>query len=64
MKHTIEDVEITKGGYCHDCLTFYADGERIQVDGQFFVDKQGVLHHWHIFPDGKEQEVTVQYREP
>lgn len=61
--HTIEDIELTKGGYCHDSLTFVADGQRVQVDGEFYVDKSGILHHTHIFADGAEMEITIAYNE-
>lgn len=59
--HTIEDVELTKHGYQHDCLTYVADGKYCQVDGEFYVDKDGFLHHTHIFDDGIEKEIIVKY---
>lgn len=59
--HTIEDVELTKHGYQHDCLTYVADGKYCQVDGEFYVDKDGFLHHTHIFDDGIEKEIVVKY---
>lgn len=59
--HTIEDVELTKHGYCHDTLTYVADGKNCQVDGEFHIDKDGFLHHTHIFDDGIEKEIVVKY---
>lgn len=59
--HTIEDVELTKHGYHHDCLTYVADGKYCQFDGEFYVDKEGFLHHTHIFDDGIEKEIVVKY---
>lgn len=60
--HTITDIELSKGGYRHDTLSFLADGKYVQVDGEFYIDKDGILHHTHIFPDGKEVEITIEYR--
>ena len=59
--HIIDDVELEKGGYGHDTLTYTADGEHTQVDGEFFVDGVGKLHHTHIFDDGTEVEILINY---
>ena len=59
--HIIDDVELEKGGYSHDTLTYTADGEYTQVDGEFFVDGVGMLHHTHIFEDNTEIEILTKY---
>lgn len=60
-QHEIYDIELTKNNHQGDCLTFTADGEEINVTGEFFVDRNGQLHHTHIFPDGEEVEITIPY---
>ena len=60
-KHIITDVELEKHGYGHDVLTYQADGQYTQIDGEFYIDKAGMLHHSHIFPDGEEVEITIKY---
>ena len=60
-KHEITDVELTKGNYHRgDTLTYKADGEWVEVTGEFYV-KNGVLHHTHIFEDDEEIEITTPY---
>lgn len=62
MKHTVEFYELCKGSYGQgDTLTYFADGVQFDVTGEFYVDRQGVLHHTHIFDDGTEMEVKAQY---
>ena len=60
-EHEITDVELTKGNYNRgDVLTYKADGEWVEVTGEFWV-KDGILHHTHIFDDDEELEVTINY---
>lgn len=61
--HEVTDVELTKGGYGHDTLVYFADGEEIEVTGEFYVDKDGMLHHTHTFEDGEEIEITLPYND-
>lgn len=61
IEHEITDVELTKGNYNRgDVLTYKADGEWIEVTGEFWV-KDGILHHTHIFDDDEEVEITTKY---
>lgn len=60
-KHKIEDVELRKGGYCNDTLTFFADDKEVNVSGEFYVDADYKLHHTHEFEDGTEIEITIPY---
>ncbi len=60
MNHEIEIIEVGKSGdglY----LQYEIDGTQYDCTGEFYIDKNGVLHHTHIMPDGEEVEVTYQY---
>lgn len=60
--HTITDVEFY--GNAHSGNLYYvADGEEIEVNGEFFI-VDGVLHHEHWFDeDGNDtMEVTLDLR--
>ena len=59
--HTVEDVELEKGGYGHDTLSWVLDGEYQDCTGEFYVDKTGMLHHTAIAPNGDEVEITAKY---
>ena len=59
--HTIEDVNLEKHGYGHDNLIYLADGEYQDVDGEFYIDRDGMLHYSHIFDDNTEIEFTIKY---
>jgi hypothetical protein len=59
--HTVEDVELEKGGYGHDTLSWVLDGEYQDCTGEFYVDKDGMLHHTAIAPNGDEVEITAKY---
>lgn len=59
--HTVEDVELEKGGYGHDTLSWVLDGEYQDCTGEFYVDKDGILHHTAIAPNGDEVEITIKY---
>lgn len=48
-------------GYGHDNLIYLADGEYQEVDGEFYIDSDGMLHHSHIFDDNTEIEFTIKY---
>lgn len=60
IEHRIEDIMLTKHSH-GDNLQYTADGQHIEVDGEFFVDKLNWLHHSHIFADGSEVEIVVPY---
>ena len=59
--HKVEDVELTKAGYGHDTLTWVLDGEEQSCTGEFYVDKEGMLHHTAIAANGDEVEITIKY---
>lgn len=61
IKHIIEDIELMKAGYGHDTLTWTLDGEEQSCTGEFFVDKNGMLHHTAIAANGDEVEITIKY---
>lgn len=61
-KYQITDVELTKGNFNQgDTLRYKANGEEQCVTGEFYIDKNGILHHSHIFPDGTEVEIKTKY---
>lgn len=60
MAHEIEVLEVGKAGnglY----IQYEIDGNQYECTGEFYIDKDGVLHHTHIMPDGEEIEITYQY---
>ena len=59
--HKVEDIELTKAGYGHDTLTWVLDGEEQSCTGEFYVDKEGMLHHTAIAANGDEVEITIKY---
>lgn len=60
-KHVIEDLEFTPGSYnLGSTLSYLADGELINVQGEFRCDRNGVYAHTHVFPDGYELEIHWQ----
>ena len=60
-RHAIEQVELLKGNYGGDILSYVADGEYVYHTGEFNIDRDGYLHHSHIFEDEDEIEITVKY---
>ena len=59
--HKVEDVELMKAGYGYDTLTWVLDGEEQSCTGEFYVDKEGMLHHTAIAANGDEVEITIKY---
>ena len=59
----IEDIELEKHGYGPgDYLSWSYQGNNYYSQGEFYVDKDGVLHHTFITPDTEEEiEILVQY---
>lgn len=57
----VKDVELTKGGYGHDTLTWSYMGKSYDCTGEFFIDKNNNLHHTFIAPSGKEIEIVTPY---
>lgn len=60
-EHVVEDVDLMKAGYGHDTLTWTLDGEEQSCTGEFYVDKEGMLHHTAIAANGDEVEITIKY---
>lgn len=61
FEHVIEDVELEKHGNGSDYLSWKIDGTEQWCQGEFFVDKDGNLHHTAIAPNGDEVEIVVKY---
>lgn len=60
-EHVVEDIELMKAGYGHDTLAWVLDGEEQSCTGEFYVDKNGMLHHTAIAANGDEVEITIKY---
>ena len=56
--HTIEDIEFTGNPQCGH-LYFVADGDEVDIDGEFFMDKEGNIRHEHWFDEEGEDKVEV-----
>lgn len=61
VEHEVEDVELEKHCNGSDYLSWKIDGEEQWCQGEFFVDKDGNLHHTAIAPNGDEVEIVVKY---
>jgi hypothetical protein len=59
--HKVEDVELDKHNNQGDYLSWVIDGVPQWCQGEFFVDKDGILHHTAIAPNGDEVEITIPY---
>ena len=62
IEHRIEDIILTKHSNGSDNLQYKADGKMSEVDGEFYVDKDDLLHHTHIFENGDELEIVIPYK--
>lgn len=61
----VDNVECTREGHQGITLSYEIDGKPYEVTGEFFIDRNGVLHHSAIDPsdETKEIEILVQYFE-
>lgn len=61
----VNNVECTKDGNQGITLYYEIDGKPFTVTGEFYIDKNGVLHHSAIDPtnENEEIEIMVQYKE-
>lgn len=59
--HKVEDVELAKHNNGGDYLSWTLDGAEQWCQGEFFIDKDGILHHTAIAPNGDEVEITIKY---
>jgi hypothetical protein len=58
MAHTIDNIEITKMGMGYN-LNYSVDGKDYTVTGEFYIDKDGYLHHTHI-ADDEELDIVAK----
>ena len=58
MKHKITEISF-KGNADRGCLEYWADGVFVSIDGQFFIDDKGVVHHDHWFDEEGRDRVEV-----
>lgn len=57
--HTIKDIEFQRGSYNTGvCLTYKADGQEINVTGEFY-ESDGIVQHTHEFEDGTAWNVLA-----
>ena len=57
--HTITDIEFNGTPSCGN-LFYVADGEDIEVQGEFYLDENGCIHHDHRFDeDGNDSYEIV-----
>lgn len=61
MAKLIENVELKKHPHQGDYLSWEYDGKEYWCQGEFFVDKNGILHHNWETPDGEEVDITIAY---
>lgn len=57
----IENVECTRDGHQGITLSYDLDGYHAEVTGEFYIDKDGMLHHTAIDCEGHEVEITYKY---
>ena len=57
--HTITDIEFT-GSPMNGYLYYVADGQEYEITGEFYMDKDGNIHHEHWFDEeGKDTADVV-----
>lgn len=57
----IDNVILSKNGGYSINLYYEFNGIPVEVDGQFYIDKDGYLHHSHLDEDGNEYLIKVLY---
>lgn len=58
--HTITDIEFTGTPSCGN-LYFVADGEEVEVQGEFYIDANGTGHHEHWFDEDGNDVMEVLF---
>lgn len=58
INHTITDIEFSGNASC-GTLYYVADGEEIEVCGEFYMDENGTIHHDHWFDEDGKDSVEV-----
>lgn len=56
----VTDITLTKN-HNSDMLEWWWQGKYFWCQGEFFIDKDNILHHTFIAPNGKEFEITIDY---
>lgn len=56
--HTITDIEFNGTPSC-GILYYVADGQEVEVQGEFYMDENGVLHHEHWFDEEGNDTMEV-----
>lgn len=56
--HTITDIEFNGTPSCGD-LYYVIDGHEYEVSGEFYMDKNGVIHHEHWFDEDGQDTVEI-----
>ena len=56
--HTITDIEFTGTPSC-GVLYYVADGVEVEVQGEFYIDNNGVIHHDHWFDEDGNDTIEV-----
>lgn len=57
----ISDIRLTKHNNGGDWLAWSYDGKEYWCQGEFYVDRDNVLHHTFFAPNGKEFEIVCDY---
>lgn len=59
---SIQDVVLVKHSNGSDYLSWSYKGQEFWAQGEFFIDRNGFLHHTFITPDTEEEiEITIKY---
>lgn len=56
--HTITDIEFNGTPSC-GTLYFVADGQEVEITGEFYMDTHGVIHHEHWFDEDGNDAIEV-----
>ena len=56
-----ENVELTKHSNGNDYLSWTWRGQEYWAQGEFYVDKERILHHDFVAPTGHKIEITIEY---
>ena len=57
----VEDVDLIKTNHCGDTLSWSFMGKNYSCTGEFYVDRDGKLHHTFFAPSGREIEIVTSY---
>lgn len=57
----IKDIELSKHYNGSDYLSWVYKGKIFWIQGDFYVDKNNMLHHSWTSPDGEDYDITTPY---